>query len=347
MLLTATLYAIGLALVYFAYRALVAIIFSLFFAYVLEPTVKLFEARVWRSRLCAIAVSYIIFAVVFAGLALLLEQRLGRELRNLEQKGPAYWADIRTGQVPPEIAAHSEFASKVERSLTRWISENQSQIEQWAHRSMEYSTDVAAIPFWTVVVLILAVFVLKDKDRWVARLSREPDEPGKRRRVRSMLIEIDRAMARYIWSLLTLSAMAFVVFALVLRGLHLPFALLLAALQALMELIFVFGPLIAAVIILTASMLSGHSLLPTVGFLIAWRILQDYVNAPLLFGRRLEMHPLAVVVILMIGWSIGNVLGMFLSVPIAAAGQIGWSSWTTNASPAKDVAAVFENSKAA
>jgi len=74
---------------------------------------------------------------------------------------------------------------------------------------------------------------------------------------------------------------------------------------------------------------------------------QDYINAPLLFGKRLEMHPLAVVITLMIGWSIGNVLGMFLAVPIAAVSQIVWETWTTHGSPARDIAALFELRKAA
>jgi predicted PurR-regulated permease PerM len=123
--------------------------------------------------------------------------------------------------------------------------------------------------------------------------------------------------------------------------------MLLAAVAGLLELIFVFGPISAGVVILGAAILGGHNVVPVFIFLIGWRVLQDYVNAPLLFGKRLQLHPLAVVTILMIGWSIGKILGMFLAVPIVAVGQIIWETWTTQGTATKDLAALFEDRRAA
>jgi predicted PurR-regulated permease PerM len=271
----------------------------------------------------------------------------GSEISSLNSKRPAYWAEIKDGRLPPELAKQTGAVGKLGQTLVRWTSRNQAWVEQFGHRIARLATDIAGVIFWSIVVLILGIFVLKDKDRWIRELTREPDEPSKRRRIHSMLIEIDRAMARYIWSLLILSAMAFVAFALVLWLLRVPSAILLAALEALLELIFVFGPITAGIVILGVAILSGHNVLPVFIFLVAWRIMQDYVNAPLLFGKRLEMHPLAVVLILMIGWSIGQILGMFLAVPIVAVSQIIWETWTTHGTPMKDIAAFFEEPPAA
>lgn len=344
---TATLYGVALALVYFAWEAIVAILFAFFFAYLLEPLVKLIRRRVWKSRMGAIALSYLAFAAMVAALVLVLGHRVARETGRIAQQAPVYWRQIRAGEVPPQMRSQDGFSEKIEQRAIRWAAKNQARIEQWAHQAVKYAAYLAVVAFWAVVVLILGIFVLKDKDTWITALSTEPEAPATRRRLRLTLVEIDRVMARYIWAQVLLSLIAFGVFAIVLALLHLPFALLLAALQGLLEFVFVFGPLAAGIVILGAALFSGHSLLATFAFLIAWRVVQDYVNTPLLFGKRLEMHPLVIVVVLMIGWSIGNVVGMFLAVPIAAAAQIAWEVWSATGTPGKDFASLFEESEAA
>ena len=57
---TATLYGVALALVYFAWQAVVAIIFAFLFAYLLEPLIKLVERHLWKSRMGAVAVAWVI-----------------------------------------------------------------------------------------------------------------------------------------------------------------------------------------------------------------------------------------------------------------------------------------------
>jgi predicted PurR-regulated permease PerM len=346
-LVTATLYGIAVMLIYFAYPALVAIVFSLFLAYVLGPIVKFFETRVWHSRMGAIGLAYVALAAVVTGFVLLLGAKTGDEISSLNSKGPAYWAEIKGGRIPAELAKQAGPVRKLGEIVLRWTSRKQAWVEQLGRRIAYLATDIAAFIFWSVLVMILGVFVLKDKDRWVRGLTRESDQPSNRKRIRSMLVEIDGAMARYIWSLLILSAVSFGAFAFVLSLLRIPSAILLAAVAGLLEFIFVFGPITAGVLILGVTILTGHSVVPVFIFLIGWRILQDYVNAPLLFGKRLEMHPLAVVIVLMIGWSIGKILGMFLALPIVAVGQIIWESWSTHGTATKDIAALFDDRRAA
>jgi predicted PurR-regulated permease PerM len=61
------------------------------------------------------------------------------------------------------------------------------------------------------------------------------------------------------------------------------------------------------------------------------------VNIPLLLGKRLEMHPLIVVFVLVIGWEVGGVIGMFLAVPIAATVQIIWQAFSRHGNPGKEI----------
>jgi predicted PurR-regulated permease PerM len=56
-----------------------------------------------------------------------------------------------------------------------------------------------------------------------------------------------------------------------------------------------------------------------------WRdIAQDYGTAPLIMGRGIDIHPALVIVGVLAGGELAGVVGMFLSVPVIAAGRIVW-----------------------
>jgi predicted PurR-regulated permease PerM len=60
------------------------------------------------------------------------------------------------------------------------------------------------------------------------------------------------------------------------------------------------------------------------GLLVAWRLVQDYVNSPRIMGNTLELRPLTVVAALMVGGQVGGIAGVYLSVPVAAVLRIVW-----------------------
>jgi predicted PurR-regulated permease PerM len=70
-----------------------------------------------------------------------------------------------------------------------------------------------------------------------------------------------------------------------------------------------------------------HHLLVVALFLGGWRLLQDYFTSPRLMGGTLELHPLAVIFAVLVGGEIGGVIGVYLSIPIAAALRIVWRRW--------------------
>lgn len=88
------------------------------------------------------------------------------------------------------------------------------------------------------------------------------------------------------------------------------------------------GPLVGAIAILGVAFLTNyHHLLVVALFLGAWRIVQDYVTTPRLIGQRLQLHPLAVIFAVLVGGEIGGVIGVYLSIPVAATLRIVWRRW--------------------
>ena len=55
-----------------------------------------------------------------------------------------------------------------------------------------------------------------------------------------------------------------------------------------------------------------------------WRLLQDYVNAPRIMGKSLEMEPLVQIFAVLAGGEIGGIVGALISVPVVAILRIVW-----------------------
>jgi predicted PurR-regulated permease PerM len=98
-----------------------------------------------------------------------------------------------------------------------------------------------------------------------------------------------------------------------------PFAVLLAIVVALGELIPRVGPWLARIPLLGIAALEGLS---TLGLTFAASIviqnLKGYVISPVVEGEQLDIHPLLVFVSVLVGAALGGVAGAFIAVPSAA-----------------------------
>jgi predicted PurR-regulated permease PerM len=135
----------------------------------------------------------------------------------------------------------------------------------------------------------------------------------------SVVRGLNEVLAHYVRALALLSLATLVVYSAVLTLLGAPFALLLAAAAALLEVIPVFGPLAAASAIVAVAGFSGYAhVWWLVGFLVAYRLFQDYMLNPYLMSEGVNLPPLLVVFGLVAGDELAGIPGIFLSVPLLA-----------------------------
>lgn len=98
-----------------------------------------------------------------------------------------------------------------------------------------------------------------------------------------------------------------------------PYGIVLAAIAAVLEIIPLMGPLAAAVIALFVAGAAGYDhLLWIVGYILCYRIFQDYVLSPYLMHGSIGVHPALVIFGLLAGEQLGGVAGIFLSIPVVA-----------------------------
>ncbi len=122
---------------------------------------------------------------------------------------------------------------------------------------------------------------------------------------------------------LLLSLLSGVIIYLLLLILGVPYALLLAALTAVAELIPIFGSFIAAVPALIIGFSTGGVTLMVLvaGVFLIMNLFQANLIYPLVVKKIVGLPPLMVILALIVGGNIAGFLGVLLSVPVAAALQ--------------------------
>jgi predicted PurR-regulated permease PerM len=120
--------------------------------------------------------------------------------------------------------------------------------------------------------------------------------------------------AQIILALLTLTA-----YTLFLSLTGAPYAFILGPMGGALEFIPVVGPAIGAVTIFVIALLAGYPhMIWLFLYLGTWRVIQDYVNAPRIMGRRVEINPLLQIFAVLVGGEVGGVVGALVAVPVVA-----------------------------
>lgn len=319
------------AFIYGARRILIVFLMAILFAYLLEPLVSQFErwTEVSRgSRAIAILEVYVIVCVGLAILFVLVGPRIEDEGRKLAEALPGFLQKISSGQIVLEIGSKRGWSAATQIRLQQFLAGHRTIILTWAGSLGGRIAEFAQNIIWLVLIPILAIFFLKDGRSFAERLIEAVDRRQQKRFLAGITVELNEMLAHFIRMQLVLAGLSLAAYMIALSLMRVPYALAVGAIAGVLEFIPIVGPLVGAAAILGVAFLANyHHLLIVALFLGAWRLLQDYFTSPRLMGRRLELHPLAVIFAVLVGGEIGGVIGVYLSIPIAAALRIVWRRW--------------------
>ncbi len=317
----------GLSLVYLLRRPLLLFVFSLFFAYLIFPVVRVVERRLPRrgARPLAIGVVYLLLLLALVGVGLGVGPRLTEEVGRLTDKAPQMSQQIASGQIISAVLQRRGWESAQVRQVEGAVSAHAGEIIGYVQRAVAAGLAWLAGAWVIVLVPVFAFFILKDAEPAAAGIDRLIEEPRHRELWRDIAEDVHLLLARYVRALILLSVVTFAAWSAVFFLAGVPYPVGLAAIGGALELIPVVGPLTAGVIVVSVALFSGYAhpwLL--VAFVLVWRGIQDYVSSPLVMGRGIEIHPAVVIFGVIAGGEIGGPVGMFLSVPVIAALRVVW-----------------------
>ena len=327
-LATVLLFAAILAVLYLARKTFIIFLFAVFFAYLLEPVVERLQRSGKRSRGRAILLTYIGLLLIVIALLSIFGPRVASEGQKLAQSVPRLMENFNSGRYVTMLGERRGWSTETQARIQEFIGAHQDDIIAGAQSFAKRVAEVATNALWLILIPILAIFFLKDKEAFLSHLAQSADPGREQSFIRRILKDVDVMLARYIRAQLTIAALALVAYTVFLNVMRVPYAFAIGPVGGVLEFIPVIGPAITAVLIVGVSFLSGYQhVLVLLIFVGVWRMIQDYVTAPRLFGSGLELHPLASIFAVLVGGEVAGVVGMFLSVPVMAALRIVWRNW--------------------
>ncbi|SHJ44635.1 Predicted PurR-regulated permease PerM [Hathewaya proteolytica DSM 3090] len=140
---------------------------------------------------------------------------------------------------------------------------------------------------------------------------------GKRKVIRNVLEHIDILLSKYILSQVVLSVVICILTLIILIIGKISNPILLSVLNGILNIIPYFGPLLGAIpICMVAFLISNErGIIITILLIIIQQIEGDIIS-PKIIGEYVDLHPLAVIVLLILGGEICGFMGMIIAVPV-------------------------------
>jgi predicted PurR-regulated permease PerM len=317
-LTTVAIFVVAAAILYIARGAFLILFLSLLFAYLLEPAVTLIQqhSRLGRkNRTWAVAQVYLLGMLVLGCVGYKLGPHLVRQIKNLNAAIPQILQSMSNGETP---GGKHRLSDAQQQWIEGLLARNHDFVAHVFERSAASIGYIAASAIWLLPIPILAAFILKDArhmgEEILGALSPGQEDTSLKRVVR----RVDTMLGKYIRAQLALAGLSCGFYTISMMILGFPYAIALGLLGGALEFLPVVGWLISAAAILTVGFVTHAHWIWMAGLIVAWRLVQDYVNSPRIMGNSLELQPLTVVFALMVGGQVGGIAGVYLSVPTAA-----------------------------
>jgi predicted PurR-regulated permease PerM len=198
---------------------------------------------------------------------------------------------------------------------------------RWMRQPLAWGKLAVGMVTAIVLVLILTLYLLLDGKRLYAWLLAYVPRKH-RRRMAEMAPEVSEVVRGYVQGQILTSVLCAVFTYAALRVLDVPAALPLALLAGVTDVIPVLGMIIsivpAVLLGLTVSPLTAGAVLV---FYLLYNALETYVILPRVYGKRLRLSTLAVLLALIIGGALGGIMGAILILPLVAAYPIIERVW--------------------
>jgi predicted PurR-regulated permease PerM len=288
----------------------------------IEPATKWF-ARYKIPRIPAVIIVYAIMAISVIGIFYFFIPPLLDEASKLSAVLPKYMETI---MVPETVKGNFFGAEKIVGDLTRTISFGDIILQAKNAVSGLSGGVFGAINMvfggaFSFIMIIVISFYLAVQENGISNFLKLVTPIRQQKYVIDLWKRSQIKIGRWMQGQLLLGLIIGILVYLGLTILKVPYALLLAILAAVFELIPIFGPILAAIPAIILGFVDGGLTMGALitGFYIIIQQFENHLIYPLVVRKVLGVPPLLVILALIIGGKLAGFLGILLSVPAAAA----------------------------
>ncbi len=319
---------IGIILVIWLIWKIQDIILILFIVFIitaaLSPTVDWLSTKK-VPRILAVISIYLLALLVLGGAGYLIIPPFVVQIKELIQNMPEIIAKI-----APSISLVQHYYQE-QQSL---ISLFQKPLEALSGQVTQLSIGIfsTAQGFFIGLGIALSIFVMTFylllEEEGLKHLIKSFSPEQYREQIVDVLQKVRIKWGSWVRGQLILCAIIGVVYYLGLLALGVPFALALAVLAGILEIIPYVGPIVAAIpTIIIAFFVSPWLALAVAIFYIIVQQLEGHILVPKIMQKAVGISPVTIIIALLIGAKLAGVLGLLLAVPICAGIIVLTSEW--------------------
>lgn len=301
------------------------VLIAAFLAMAVNPLVDRLQRRVGMARGWAAAVCYLAVLAVIAAIAYSFIPTLVNQVNDFANALPGYIDDLTKGR--GKLGFLEAKYHIVERVKEQVSNGGAGKVLGLSGAAVTITRSVFSTVAAVVTIAFLTFFMILEGPRWMERiygLLPEESQP----RWRKVGHDIYRTVGGYVSGNLLISLIAGVAAFVVLYALSVPYAVALALIVALLDLIPLAGATIAAIVVCTVGFLHGTTTgIILVVFFVIYQQVENHFLQPVIYGRTVQLSPLAVLVSVLVGAELAGVIGALGAIPVAGAIQVLLVDW--------------------
>lgn len=304
-------------LLYFCYliKSILFILFiSVIVVLIMKPAVDWFEKKK-ISRVFGALIIYLTLIAFLAVAALIVVPPLTRESTQLSASFPQYSERVSEGFVSlRQISENNNLAG----SLENFLNKASVYLEKASVNIFSSVIRLLGGFIYLIVILVISFYLVVEKNG-VERLVKQTVPPNLQNKVLRIIGKIEIKLSRWFVGQLALGFIIGLMSYIGLSLLGVPYALVLAIIAGLFELIPYVGPWLSAIPAILIALTVSPALAGAV--LILYFIIQELENyfiVPKVMEKSVDIHPVITIMAMMIGGQLAGLVGVILAVPVAA-----------------------------
>jgi predicted PurR-regulated permease PerM len=282
--------------------------------------VRWIQRRTHLARGPAIGVAYLILLVVIVAVGATFLPKLIDEVNGLVQATPGYVHDLTHGR--GRLGFLERKYHVVEKVREQVRNGGAKKVFGLSGAALSVTKSVITIIAATVTIVFLTFFMLLEGREWAER-SYALFPESSRDRWRRVGDDIYKTVGGYVTGNILISVIAGASITIVLLIMGVPYAVALGLLVAFLDLIPLAGATVAGIVVtLVAFLHSVPAGIVAVIFVIVYQQLENHFLQPVIYGRTVQLSPLAVLISVLVGAELAGILGALAAIPVAGAIQV-------------------------
>jgi predicted PurR-regulated permease PerM len=317
-LLTATAFLVLILLLWEVRAILQLVLIAAFLALALNPIVTVLERRIGNRRgVASVLVVLGVLVLLLLFLAALLTP-LYEEMRGFATRAPQLIDELRNWGVFKRFDDRYNLVQRFEEAAQQYSGRLPAQ----AGNLLGVATAVVTGLGKALTVLFMTLFLLLEIPRFL-RATTELLRPGAADRSLVVFDQVNGTIARWTAGVLFIATIAGTVTGVTAWFLGVPFALALALLVGVLDVIplvgATIGSIVAVLVALTHSVTAGIVMLVLA---VVYQFVENHIIQPVVMRKSIDVSPFIVIVAVLIGASLLGIIGALLAIPVAGSVQV-------------------------